>query len=193
MATAPATQRLQEKGPASESPANLSEPPKSCHPEAQPKDLRLFLPSHSIPGVQRTTAIRREPATKTIGIDASDFFAIIEVMTNRSYLGEFELMLLLAMTHLGEEAYGVPISRQLELHRGRNVSVGSVYAALERLEAKGLVNSNLGDPTPERGGKAKRYFRITKEGLRQVRETRRVLTNLWRTIPELKLESSREG
>jgi PadR family transcriptional regulator, regulatory protein PadR len=113
-------------------------------------------------------------------------------MTNRSYLGEFELMLLLAVIHLGEEAYGVPVSRQLELHRGRNVSVGSVYAALERLEAKGLVTSNLGDPTPERGGKAKRYFRITKEGLRQVRETRRVLTSLWRTIPELKLES-REG
>jgi PadR family transcriptional regulator PadR len=132
-------------------------------------------------------------STEAASIDASDFFAIIEVMTSRNYLGEFELMLLLAVIHLGEEAYGVPISRELELHRGRNVSVGSVYAALERLEAKGLVTSNLGDPTPERGGKAKRYFRVTKEGLRQVRATRRVLTSLWRTIPELKLESSREG
>jgi PadR family transcriptional regulator PadR len=114
-------------------------------------------------------------------------------MTNRSYLGEFELMLLLAVIHLDEEAYGVPISRELERHRGRDVSVGSVYAALERLEAKGLVLSSLGDPTPERGGKAKRYFRITKEGLRQVHETRRVLTRLWQALPDLQLEVKRES
>lgn len=109
-------------------------------------------------------------------------------MPDRSYLGEFELMLLLAVIHLGDEAYGVPIARELEAHRGRDVSVGSVYAALERLEAKDLVESSLGEPTAERGGKAKRYFRITKEGLRQVHETRRVLTKLWRAIPQLKLE-----
>lgn len=110
-------------------------------------------------------------------------------MDDRSYLGEFELMLLLTVIHLGDEAYGVPISRELERHRRRGVSVGSVYAALERLEGKGLVVSSLGDPTPERGGKAKRYFRITKEGLRQVRQTRRVLTRLWQTIPELKFDT----
>jgi DNA-binding PadR family transcriptional regulator len=107
-------------------------------------------------------------------------------MTDRSYLGEFELMILLAVIHLGEQAYGVPISRELEVHRGRDVAVGSVYAALERLEGKGLVSSVLGDPTPERGGKAKRFFRITKEGLRQVHETRRVLTRLWQTLPQPK-------
>jgi DNA-binding PadR family transcriptional regulator len=111
-------------------------------------------------------------------------------MTDRSYLGEFEMMILLSVIHLGEEAYGVPISRELEAQRGRDVSVGSVYAALERMEGKGLVSSSLGDPTPERGGKAKRFFRITKEGLRQVHETRRVLTRLWRSLPELKGESS---
>ena len=97
-------------------------------------------------------------------------------------------MLLLAVVHLGEQAYGVPISRELEENRGRSVSVGSVYAALERLEAKGLILSELGDPTPERGGKAKRYFRITKEGLRQIHETRRVLTRMWQVLPELKME-----
>ena len=107
-------------------------------------------------------------------------------MTDRSYLGEFEMMILLSVIHLGEEAYGVPISRELEMQRGRDVSVGSVYAALERMEGKGLVSSSLGDPTPERGGKAKRFFRVTKEGLRQVHETRRVLTRLWRTLPEMK-------
>ena len=112
------------------------------------------------------------------------FFAIVELMTDRGYLGEFELMILLAVIHLGDEAYGVPISRELETHRRRDVSVGSVYAALERLESKGLVESNLGEPTPERGGKAKRYFRVTKEGLRQVHETRRVLSKLWRSLPE---------
>jgi PadR family transcriptional regulator, regulatory protein PadR len=112
----------------------------------------------------------------------------VELMTNRSYLGELELMLLLAVVHLGEDAYGVPISRELEENRGRRVSIGSVYAALERLEAKGLVTSNLGDPTPERGGKSKRYFRITNEGLRQVNETRQVLTRIWRALPELKFE-----
>ena len=109
-------------------------------------------------------------------------------MTDRSYLGEFELMILLAVIHLCDEAYGVPISRELERHRGRGVSVGSVYAALERMEAKALVASTLGDPTPERGGKAKRYFTVTKAGLRQVHETRRILSKLWRTLPELKGE-----
>src|SRR5215469_1552473 len=118
----------------------------------------------------------------------SNFFTIIELMTDRSYLGEFELMILLAVIHLGDDAYGVPISRELEAHRGRDVSVGSVYAALERLEGKGLVESSLGDPTPERGGKAKRYFRVTRERLREVHETRRVLSKLWRTLPELKGE-----
>jgi DNA-binding PadR family transcriptional regulator len=118
----------------------------------------------------------------------ANFFSIVELMTERSYLGEFELMILLAVIHLGDEAYGVPISQELERHRGKDVSVGSVYAALERLESKGLVASSLGDPTPERGGKAKRFFRITKAGLRQVQETRRVLSKLWRTVPELKGE-----
>jgi PadR family transcriptional regulator, regulatory protein PadR len=117
-----------------------------------------------------------------------NLFAIVELMTERSYLGEFELMILLAVIHLDDEAYGVPIARELEAHRGRDVSVGSVYAALERLETKGLVASTLGDPTPERGGKAKRYFRVTREGLRQVHETRRVLSRLWQTLPDPKLD-----
>ncbi|MGA8090281.1 MAG: PadR family transcriptional regulator [Terracidiphilus sp.] len=114
-------------------------------------------------------------------------------MSERSYLGELELMLLLAVIHLGEDAYGVPISRELEKYRGKDVAVGSVYAALERLEAKGLITSMLGDPTPERGGKAKRFFRITREGLRQVHETRRVLTRLWKTIPDLKMDVPQES
>ena len=121
-------------------------------------------------------------------LQSAYFFSIVDKMPERSYMGELELVLLLAIINLGEDAYGVPISREIEKHRERSVSVGSIYAALERLEKKGLVTSNLGDPTPERGGKAKRYFRITKQGLREVQETRRVLTRLWSRLPELKGE-----
>jgi PadR family transcriptional regulator PadR len=111
------------------------------------------------------------------------FFAYIEEMREHNYLGEFELMLLLTLIHLGDDAYGVPLSRELALRRGRDVSVGSVYAALDRLELKGLVVSNLGESTPERGGRAKRYFRVTRQGLRSVHETRKVLTKLWKSLP----------
>jgi PadR family transcriptional regulator, regulatory protein PadR len=106
-------------------------------------------------------------------------------MSEHSYLGEFELMLLLTIIRLGDEAYGVPLSRELALRRGREISVGSVYAALDRLETKGLVVSNLGESTPERGGRAKRYFRVTRQGLRTVHETRRVLSKLWQSLPSL--------
>jgi len=117
-----------------------------------------------------------------------DFFVNIEQMAERGYLGEFELMVLLALVRLGDQAYGVPIAREIEKYRGREVSLGSVYASLERLEKKNLVTSSLGDPTPERGGRAKRYFQATKEGLRELHETRRVLTELWRELPRLEGE-----
>jgi PadR family transcriptional regulator, regulatory protein PadR len=117
-----------------------------------------------------------------------DFFSTIDEMRERSYLGEFELMVLLALIQVGEDAYGVPISRELAKRRGREASLGSVYAALDRLEKKGLISSTLGDPTAERGGRAKRYFRATKTGLREVRETRQALTRLWRGLPELRGE-----
>jgi len=106
-------------------------------------------------------------------------------MTTRAYLGEFELMVMLALLRIGENAYGVPISREIEAHGGREVAVGSVYATLERLEQKGLVASSLGDPTPERGGRAKRYFQLTPRGLREVRKTRQALIRLWQGLPEL--------
>ena len=106
-------------------------------------------------------------------------------MARHGYLGEFELMVLLALIRLGDEAYGVPISREIEERSGREVALGSVYAALERLEEKGLTTSRLGDPTAERGGRAKRYFRVTAQGLRAVRETQKALISLWRGLPEL--------
>jgi PadR family transcriptional regulator, regulatory protein PadR len=107
-------------------------------------------------------------------------------MSRQGYLGEFELMVMLALLRLGDEAYGVPISREIEQRSGREVALGSVYAALERLEEKGLVTSRLGDPTAERGGRAKRYFKVTAQGLHGVRETQKALMNLWRGVPELR-------
>ena len=110
---------------------------------------------------------------------------MIEQMKRRSFLGEFELMVLLALIRLGDQAYGVPISREIEQRSGREVALGSVYASFERLEEKGLVASRLGDPTAERGGRAKRYFRVTESGLQAVRETQRALVSLWHGLPQL--------
>jgi DNA-binding PadR family transcriptional regulator len=106
-------------------------------------------------------------------------------MPKRSYLGEMELMVLLAIVRLGDDAYGVPISKELLNLAGRDVALGSIYAALDRIQQKGLVTSVLGDPTPERGGRAKRYFHITSAGLKALRMTRTALTNLWSGVPLL--------
>jgi PadR family transcriptional regulator, regulatory protein PadR len=106
-------------------------------------------------------------------------------MPKRSYLGELELMVLLAVMRLGDEAYGVPISKELLLLAGREVALGSIYAALERLEEKSFVSSVLGAPTPERGGRAKRYFKVTPTGIRALKTTQAALTNLWSGIPLL--------
>jgi PadR family transcriptional regulator PadR len=104
---------------------------------------------------------------------------------SREALGNFELMVLLAILRIGEDAYGVPISETLEERSGREVLLGSVYAALERLEVKGLVVSALGAPTAARGGRAKRFFRVTGKGVREVRAARRALVNLWTGLPAL--------
>jgi PadR family transcriptional regulator, regulatory protein PadR len=112
-------------------------------------------------------------------------------MSKASYLGEFELLVMLTTLRLGDGAYGVPISREIERQTGRDVTFGTVYSTLERLQVKGFVRSNLGDATPERGGRAKRYFRVTPAGLRTVRETKQGLIRLWRGVPELEGEMAR--
>lgn len=111
-------------------------------------------------------------------------------MPKRSYLGEMELMVLLAVVRLGDDAYGVTISQELLNLAGREVALGSIYAALDRLEQKGCVTSSLGDPTPERGGRAKRYFRATPAGVRAITMTRTTLTKLWSGLPFLEGRSS---
>jgi len=106
-------------------------------------------------------------------------------MARRGFLGGFELLVLLALIRLDHEAYGVPIANAIEDSSGRAVALGSVYITLERLERKGLVSSRLGEPTAERGGRAKTYFRITAKGLREVRLARQTLINLWKGVPQL--------
>jgi DNA-binding PadR family transcriptional regulator len=106
-------------------------------------------------------------------------------MARRDYLGEMELMVLLAVMRLGDSAYGVPISKELLALAGREIALGSIYAALERMESKGFVTSQLGNPTAERGGRAKRYFRVTPAGVQTLRTVRRVLTTLWSEMPLL--------
>jgi PadR family transcriptional regulator PadR len=102
---------------------------------------------------------------------------------SRESLGHFELLVLLALLRHGDEAYGVPIANAIEQSTGKRVILASVYNTLERLEQKGLVRSVKGDPTPERGGRAKRYFSMTAVGLREVRAAKKALTILWRGIP----------
>lgn len=118
-------------------------------------------------------------------MSVDDLFAMLEEMPTRTYLGEMELMVLLAVIRLGDDAYGVPISKELLNLAGREVALGSVYAALDRMERKGFVTSSLGDPTPERGGRAKRFFRVTPAGSKAIKLTRTALTKLWSGIPLL--------
>jgi DNA-binding PadR family transcriptional regulator len=106
-------------------------------------------------------------------------------MGRASSLGTFDLMVLLALLRVGEDAYGVPISREIEQRSGRTVALATLYATLTRLERNGLISSSLGEPTRARGGRAKRYFRVTARGLRAVRETQRAFTSLWTGIPTL--------
>ena len=101
-------------------------------------------------------------------------------------LTDLEFMILLATMRMGDQAYGVQIARELEETGGRTVLLGAVYATLDRLESMGLVRSSVGDPTPERGGKAKRYFRVTPAGIRAAKDTQNAFVSLWRDVPELK-------
>jgi DNA-binding PadR family transcriptional regulator len=100
-------------------------------------------------------------------------------MARSGYLGEFEQIVLLAILRLGENSYGVPIRHEIESRTGRSLTVGALYSTLERLEDKGYVTSHYGDPTPERGGRSRRYFKVKPLGLRVLRETREELVAMW--------------
>jgi PadR family transcriptional regulator, regulatory protein PadR len=99
-------------------------------------------------------------------------------MRGRDYLGEFEHIVLLAVLRLDGQGYGVTVRREIAGRTSREVSIGAIYATLDRLEAKGYVQSRTGDPTPERGGRSKRFFRVTAQGVSAVNRTHRALLNL---------------
>jgi PadR family transcriptional regulator, regulatory protein PadR len=100
-------------------------------------------------------------------------------MAKGEYLGEFEQVVLLALVRLAENAYGMTIRGEIEKRTRRAVTIGAVYATLERLESKGYVSSWLADPTAERGGRAKRFFRLEPAGATAIQRSREILTSMW--------------
>lgn len=97
------------------------------------------------------------------------------------WLGEFEQLVLFAVLQL-DDAYGVTVREEIRRRTGRAVSAGAVYTTLERLEARRLVASRWGAPTPERGGKRKRLFAVTPAGARLLRDLRRLRDRIWQVI-----------
>jgi PadR family transcriptional regulator, regulatory protein PadR len=95
-------------------------------------------------------------------------------------MGEFEQSLLLAIVHLGEHAYGVTIRQEIEARTDREVAIGALYTSLGRLERKGYVRSSMSDPTAQRGGRSRRYFRMTAAGLTALRQSRDRLERMWK-------------
>ena len=104
-------------------------------------------------------------------------------------LGEFEQMVLLAVVHLQGEAYGIPILEEIERRTGRTVARAAVYVTLRRLEEKGCVSSWMSDPTPERGGKPRRYVKLTSAGARALREARQAAERMWQGLDPASLRS----
>jgi DNA-binding PadR family transcriptional regulator len=97
-------------------------------------------------------------------------------------LGEFEQSVLLAIAHLGEGAYGVTVRREIERRTGRSVAIGALYTALDRLERKGYVSSEMSDPTPERGGRSKRHFKVKAAGIGALKQSRDLLARMWKGV-----------
>jgi DNA-binding PadR family transcriptional regulator len=93
-------------------------------------------------------------------------------------LGEFEQLVLLALVRQGTDAYGVSICQDIGDRTGRDVSLGSVYKTLERLQDKGLVQSRIGQPTPERGGRRKKHYRLLAAGQRALRQSLAAIRNM---------------
>ena len=109
-------------------------------------------------------------------------------MARGDFLGSLEQLVLLALVRLGDGAYGMTVRREIEHRTGRDLSIGAIYATLERLEDKGYVRSEIGEPTAERGGRAKRLFRIAAKGEAALEASQQALRSMtsgigrrWRT------------
>jgi DNA-binding PadR family transcriptional regulator len=104
------------------------------------------------------------------------------VAGERTYLGEFEQLVLLAILRLAGEADGISIRRLLEERAGRAVSIGALYATLDRLEHKGYAASKAGVASPLRGGRPRRGYRVTAAGQRALEQSRRMLDAMWEGV-----------
>jgi PadR family transcriptional regulator, regulatory protein PadR len=124
--------------------------------------------------------------------ELSELFILITLYVilssmSREALGEFEQMILLAILHLGEGVYGVPIVDEIQRRTGRSVAPAAVYVTLRRLEQKGLLTTWMGESTPERGGKPRRCVKVTRSGLASLRDSRKVLDSMWKGLdPKLR-------
>ena len=106
-------------------------------------------------------------------------------MGKGDYPGEFEMVVMLTLYHLEEDAYGMTIRLEIEERTGRPVSIGAVYTTLRRLQAKGLVSSRLGAPSPSRGGRAKKYFALEPGGQQALQRSREMFARLWDGVADL--------
>lgn len=105
----------------------------------------------------------------------------------RTFLGEFEEIVLLVVAACTEQAYGVTIWENVQSHTGRSITLSAVHATLYRLEEKGFLNSEMGGATSERGGRRKRFFKITAYGSKALLEIQQIRQELWQSIPAGKL------
>lgn len=103
----------------------------------------------------------------------------------RDRLGGFELRVLVAILHLQGQGYAITIANEVERRTGRSASLGAIYATVDRLERKGFVSSRLGDPTPERGGKPKRFYQVKAPGVMALSVAREADERMWTGIPPL--------
>lgn len=106
----------------------------------------------------------------------------------RTFLGEFEEVVLLTVAILGEEAYGVTVTQELERKTGRSVGFSTVHTTLQRMEEKGLLSSKMGGATAERGGRRKRFFTVTAFGRKALQEVKQVREELWNALPPQTLQ-----
>jgi len=100
-------------------------------------------------------------------------------MNKTTYLGELEQMVLLSILRLGDDAYGMSIREEMEARAGRELSRSAAYITLERLAKKGYLTTRMGDPSPVRGGRAKRYYQLSEAGREALRDSGKALMNLW--------------
>jgi DNA-binding PadR family transcriptional regulator len=102
-----------------------------------------------------------------------------------TYLGEFEELVMLATGILREGAYGVSITKEIEIQTGRIVNIAAVHTALHRLEEKGFLKSKFGEATEVRGGKRKRIFTLTSQGIKVLRESQELRNHMWSQLPKV--------